>query len=112
MSAGPAEARLLALRRETEAELDAAGDRIDAITAARADANTDDEHDPEGATIGFERAQADAFRVALRRRLQDVDAALARLREGTYGRCVVCGEPIGDARLEARPTADRCIRHA
>jgi RNA polymerase-binding transcription factor DksA len=112
MSSAPAEARLVALRAETVAELAAAGERIDAITAARADANTDDEHDPEGATIGFERAQADALRVALRRRLTDVDAALARLAAGTYGRCAVCGEPIPAARLEARPTTDRCIRHA
>jgi DnaK suppressor protein len=112
MSAGPAEVRLRLLRAETVAELAAARERIDAITAARADANTDDEHDPEGATIGFERAQADALRAALRLRLPEIDAALARIAEGTYGRCSVCGEPIAPARLEARPTTDRCIRHA
>ncbi len=112
MSAAPAEARLTALRQETEAELAAARERIDAITAARADANTDDEHDPEGATIGFERAQADALRAALRTRLPEIDAALARIAAGTYGFCTVCGEPIAPARLEARPTTDRCIRHA
>ena len=112
MSAGPAEARLLALRADTEAEVAAAGERIDAISAARADANTDDEHDPEGATIGFERAQADAIRCALGRRLHEIDAALARVADGTYGRCAVCGAPIAPARLEARPATDRCIRHA
>lgn len=40
--------------------------------------------------------------------LRDVEAALLRLREGTYGRCVRCGEPIPYARLEAFPTAKRC----
>jgi DnaK suppressor protein len=112
MSSGPAEARLRALRSETEAEVRAADERIDAMTAARADANTDDEHDPEGATIGFERSQADALRGSLHRRLAQVDAALARVAAGTYGVCAVCGDPIAPARLEARPTTDRCIRHA
>jgi len=112
MSDEPAEARLLALRRETEAELRASGERIDAMTAARADTNSDDEHDPEGATIGFEWSQADALRVALRRRIAEVDDALARIAAGTYGFCAVCGEPIAPARIEARPTTDRCIRHA
>ncbi|MGN6446119.1 TraR/DksA family transcriptional regulator [Amnibacterium sp.] len=104
--------RLRALRDETAAELRAAGERIDAMTAARADANSDDEHDPEGATIGFEWSQADALRTALRRRLAEVDAALARVDDGTYGVCAVCGDPIAPARLAARPTTDRCIRHA
>jgi DnaK suppressor protein len=112
MSDAPAEARLHALRAEAEAELRAAGERIDAMTAARADANSDDEHDPEGATIGFEWSQADALRSGLRQRLAEVDAALARIADGTYGICAVCGEPIPSARLEARPTTDRCIRHA
>ena len=43
------------------------------------------------------------------RELRDVDAALARMRGGTYGRCVDCDEPIAPARLAAYPTAPRCI---
>jgi RNA polymerase-binding transcription factor DksA len=112
MSAEPAEARLLALRAAAEAGLAEADDRIGAMTAARADTNSDDEHDPEGATIGFEWSQADALRGSLRRRLVEVDGALARIAAGTYGTCAVCGAPIPAARLEARPTTDRCIRHA
>ncbi|MGT2426314.1 TraR/DksA family transcriptional regulator [Amnibacterium kyonggiense] len=107
-----AEARLRALRAEAEAELRAASERIAELTAARADANSDDEHDPEGATIGFEWSQADAIRTGLRQRLAEVDAALRRVADGTYGFCAVCGDPIAAARLEARPTTDRCIRHA
>jgi RNA polymerase-binding transcription factor DksA len=112
MSSAPADARLRELRSGTEAELQAAGERIDAMTAARADTNSDDEHDPEGATIGFEWSQADALRSSLRRRLAEIDGALTRLADGTYGICAVCGDPIAPARLEARPTTDRCIRHA
>jgi RNA polymerase-binding transcription factor DksA len=86
--------------------------RIDAVTAARADANTDDEHDPEGATIAFERSQADALRVAARARLAAIDAALARVDAGSYGRCIVCGAAIADGRLLARPFAATCLAHA
>jgi RNA polymerase-binding transcription factor len=38
-----------------------------------------------------------------------VEAALARLEQGTYGRCAACGRPIAAERLEALPWADRCI---
>jgi len=41
--------------------------------------------------------------------LKHVDAALERLDDGTYGVCVDCGEPIGEDRLEFRPTSVRCI---
>jgi DnaK suppressor protein len=41
--------------------------------------------------------------------LAEIDAALRRLDAGTYGTCVRCGNPIGDARLEARPWAQLCI---
>jgi RNA polymerase-binding transcription factor DksA len=79
------------------------------IVAAAVDSNLDDEHDPEGATIAFERAQVDALIVQARPRLAAVDAARARLDEGSYGRCLTCGGAIAPARLEARPTARTCI---
>jgi RNA polymerase-binding protein DksA len=73
---------------------------------------TDDEHDPEGATIAFERAQVAALLERARRRLADVDLALARIAEGSYGGCERCGEPISAGRLAARPAARTCIRCA
>ena len=76
-----------------------------AMVEASRESNADDEHDPEGATIAFERAQLDATIVELHRQRVDLDAALARLDDGTYGMCVVCGLPIPAARLEARPSA-------
>ncbi len=41
--------------------------------------------------------------------LQEVDAALARLEDGTYGVCLECGAPIPVPRLDAYPSAARCI---
>ena len=103
---------VLALRLEAEEDAAQLARRIADITAARAGDNSDDEHDPEGATLAFERSQADALRAAALARAAAADAALARIDAGTYGRCAVCGEPIAPARLAARPLTDRCIRHA
>jgi DnaK suppressor protein len=79
------------------------------IVAAARDVATDDEHDPEGQTIAFERAQAAALVRQARGRLSDIEAARARLRAGSYGTCEHCGQPIAVDRLEARPAARTCI---
>ncbi len=44
----------------------------------------------------------------LRQDLDDVEAAMKRLEEGTYGRCEVCGSPLAAEQLEAHPAARRC----
>ncbi|MBF4161236.1 TraR/DksA family transcriptional regulator [Nocardioides acrostichi] len=82
---------------------------LDAIAEAREAANVDDEHDPEGATIAFERAQAAAVAAQLERRASALEEALTRLDAGTYGTCERCGEPIPAARLEVRPAAATCV---
>ena len=81
----------------------------DAVVAASRDTNADDEHDPEGATIAFERSQVGAVIAQTRRNVAEIDAALVRLDDGSYGVCEHCGEPIGEGRLEARPAARLCI---
>jgi DnaK suppressor protein len=81
----------------------------DGVVAASRDSNADDEHDPEGATIAFERSQLGALIEQARDRLAEIDAAFGRLDSGTYGVCESCGRPIAPARLEARPLARTCI---
>ena len=81
----------------------------DGVVAASRDTNADDEHDPEGATIAFERSQVGALVRQARERLAEIDAAEQRLADGTYGVCQVCGRPIAAARLEARPDARTCL---
>jgi DnaK suppressor protein len=80
-------------------------DMVDAATSVA----TDDEHDPEGATIAFERAQLEALLDQSRQQLRELDEALARLERGGYGVCERCGQPIAAERLEVRPTARTCI---
>lgn len=103
---------LLIEERETLAALESLGAGIAALVDARHDSNHDDEHDPEGVTIAFERSQSDALLTQSARRLAEVRAALARIDEGTYGDCAVCGGPIGWERLTARPYARTCVEHA
>ncbi len=85
---------------------------FDAVVAASRDTNADDEHDPEGATIAFERSQLGALVRQARDHLAEIDAAEARIEAGTYGVCERCGAEIGEGRLEARPVARTCIRCA
>ncbi|MGY1723404.1 TraR/DksA family transcriptional regulator [Blastococcus sp. SYSU DS0533] len=45
----------------------------------------------------------------LQRTIEEIDAALARIDEGTYGRCTGCGTAIPEERLELRPFARTCV---
>jgi RNA polymerase-binding transcription factor DksA len=85
---------------------------IASANSARQDSIVDDEHDPEGSTIAFELSQASALLQQSSAGLDQVDAALARIADGTYGICAVCGEAIAEGRLEARPWTPYCISHA
>lgn len=102
-------ALLMERRATTEQRLASLVHDVHAIVEANRDANSDDEHDPEGATIAFDREQLDAVADSEREDLRLIEEALQRLDAGTYGRCVDCGESIPRARLEARPTAARCV---
>lgn len=98
-------------RREAEARERAVRLRglLDSLTEAAEGANVDDEHDPEGSTLAFERQQVAALLRQAEADLVELAAARERVAAGTYGRCEVCGGPVGEGRLEARPTARTCV---
>jgi len=102
-------ARLLAERDETAVMAATLKRDLDQVMAAFTLVATDDEHDPEGATIAFDRAQLTAVLDQARRRVAELDDALGRVSDGTYGTCTQCGEPIAVERLAARPAASTCI---
>jgi RNA polymerase-binding transcription factor len=93
--------RLAGLERERAAIIEAAGS-----------AGNDDEHDPEGPTIAFERQHVAALISQAREHLGQIDAAMRRLADGSYGVCESCGRPIAAARLAARPMTPVCIECA
>ena len=68
-----------------------------------------DNHLGDIATATFDREMASSLEENSTHVLAEIDAALARIDEGTYGVCVRCGEPIGRERLEALPWATLCI---
>lgn len=81
----------------------------DAIVDASALTSNDDEHDPEGATIAFEREQVRAVLTQARADLGDLDRAAERVLAGGYLVCERCGGSISVDRLAARPAARTCI---
>ncbi len=85
---------------------------IGSVSASRKNSNVDDEHDPEGSTIAFELSQASALMEQSRAGLEQIEGALERISDGSYGVCVVCGAAIPEGRLEARPWTPFCIDHA
>ncbi|MCW2715713.1 MAG: TraR/DksA family transcriptional regulator [Frankiales bacterium] len=103
------DAALQAARDRAVEAIASLSDQLAQIMAASESSNADDEHDPEGATIAFERAQVAALLGQAQGRLGAVDRALGDMGSGAYGRCVTCGDPIGAERLEARPDAQTCI---
>lgn len=108
----PSRQTLVDERARTEERITALSRDLGSIIDSTAGANSDDEHDPEGATIAFERAQVAALLDHARTRLTSVDEALARWDTGVYSTCASCERQIAPARLAARPTATTCIECA
>jgi RNA polymerase-binding transcription factor DksA len=102
-------AELERLRAAVASEVNELEADLHAVFEASRDSNADDEHDPEGSTIAYERAQLTAVLAATRRRLADLDEAMARLASGGYGICDRCGRPIPAGRLAIRPFARTCV---
>ena len=93
-----------ALLREVRAELENSGDqhRIDILNSEPGD--TGDES-MANALADFNVARLDRHIQGMR----DIEAAFQRIKDGTYGVCVDCGDDVAFNRLQAYPTAKRCI---
>jgi RNA polymerase-binding transcription factor DksA len=73
------------------------------------DRDSYDEGFADSGQVTAERGEVEALAGTLRETLQDIDAALGKIEQGTYGLCESCGRPIAEARLEAMPAARLCI---
>lgn len=112
MAEDRAGAAIAAERAATLARIGALSADFTAIVSSGVGIAVDDEHDPEGATIAFERAQIASLLDDARTYLAELDRASRRLEQGGYGICEQCGAPIAAERLAARPATCRCIRCA
>ena len=102
-------AQLEAERADAEARRAGSASAMNEVRAAKSETLADDEHDPDGPTMTQEWSQRTAVLADLAAEIHDIDRALARIADGTYGVCTRCGKRITVARLEARPTAELCI---
>lgn len=96
-------------RRQVHARLAAIEAQLAGIRVARSNANDDDEHDPEGSTLSTEWSRAEGRRSDALRELADLDAAMERIADGSYGHCSSCGDPIPLERLRLLPAVTLCV---
>ena len=68
-----------------------------------------DQHPADVGSETFERDKDLSILYNVQAELSEIDRALRRIQDGTYGHCEACGRPIGAARLEARPAARFCL---
>jgi RNA polymerase-binding transcription factor DksA len=111
---GPAKHRLTAEREQTLNRLAELERDFAAIVTSTSEgsAGGDDEHDPEGATVAFERQHVAALAAQVRDHLAAIDAAVRKIDSDIYEICDICGGPIGEERLAARPASLICIHCA
>ena len=68
-----------------------------------------DQNFADSSQVTAERGEVEALAGNLRESLNDVEAAIVKLDNGTFGVCESCGQPIPPARLEAKPAARLCM---
>lgn len=71
-----------------------------------------DENFADSAQVAAEQGENASLAASLRDQLNEVDGALGRIDEGTYGTCETCGKEISAPRLDAMPATRFCIDHA
>lgn len=110
---GEVRRRLEAERAEIAAPLEAIRSRLSVSQGeSGGEISLADQH-PADAASETESRELDMTRqVMFESRLKRIDAALQRIAAGTYGRCVVCGEPIAAERLEILPETPYCVKDA
>ena len=96
-------------RQRVEEQITSLQRTVDAIVEAAELTFTDDEHDPEGATIAYERAQALALLRQAREDLVALGLTQVRIDDGTATTCESCDGPIPVERLLALPGVRRCV---
>ncbi len=104
--------RLCADRKAVTSIIESTTESIATLIQSRSSADGDDEHDPEGATVSLQFSESNALLDHARQHLDQVNVALAKFADGTYGRCELCAGHIPTGRLEARPHAAYCVRCA
>jgi len=96
---------LIAKERELQSNLAALEDEARASGEPEVRDSTDDATSSQAASEALDES------TLLSQTLEQVRDALDRIKNGTYGKCTVCGRPIEPARLEAVPWTPYCLEH-
>jgi DnaK suppressor protein len=110
----PTRDRLVAERGRISGDIESlrSGENVSVTEqASTGDLSGNDQHPAEQATETFDRERHASLLETFENEMDEVQAALDRLEDGTYGRCEICERPIDDERLEAFPAARYCIEH-
>ena len=108
----PSETLLSTIRASLEDERAHLRQQLDELEAGNEASLTFDENFADSGQVAAEQGEAMALAGTLKEQLDDVQRALKKLDDGTYGNCEVDGKPINEARLEAMPATRFCIDHA
>lgn len=102
-----------ALRASLEEERETLSEQLGEIRGDSPESGpTFDENFADSGQVAAEQGEVRVVATTLQEQLDDVEHALERLDEGTYGTCETCSQPIAEARLEAMPATRFCIEHA
>jgi RNA polymerase-binding transcription factor DksA len=102
---------LSSLRGELEHERVRLRTQIDGLDSEQGTLSYDENFADSG-QVAAEQGENRALLGQLNEQLADIERAVAKLDDGSYGTCERCGGPISEARLEAMPATRYCIDHA
>lgn len=103
--------QLLKERDRLRTEIDNLQEGISADTFDEEGQDAVDQHPADEGSEMFEREKNLTVRATLQRQLDEVNIALQKFDNGTYGVCETCGKPIDERRLRAFPAATHDVEH-
>ena len=107
----PAQSTLATLRASLEEERDQLRRQLAGLGAGGGGLDFDENFADSG-QVAAEQGESRVLAASLEEQLRDVERALDKMEEGSYGKCEVCGDAIAEPRLEAMPATRFCIKHA
>ena len=108
----PDQTTLSTLRGQLEDERVRLSKQIAALQVGHEGSLAYDENFADSGQVAAEQGENKALLNQFNEQLDEINRALAKFDNGTYGLCERCGEPIAEARLEAMPATRFCINHA
>jgi DnaK suppressor protein len=107
----PEKTVLASIRSQLEDERDKLREQVSSLGGGETKIDFDENFADSG-QVAAEQGEAKVLAASLREQLNEVERALKKLDEGSYGKCEACDTEISEARLEAMPATRFCIEHA